>query len=836
MSRYNPHHAAEQIFEAVAQWRDSCLLVDDAILFPGRSLWTAANIAKVRSAFRDGTEEGSDGFLAKLQRQLEGQSDDIRELVGELLWILLIFPSNIGASKKRETIEEVLSWRSAPRRPDEARLTDAVLGGLGSAGTAFNTHRPREFAYLLDLVTRLKDLAFPDRQAVLSDAWAFSRFLTTVTADGTRQFSHIVEHLLFPDTFERISSGADKRRVIVGIGGDDPALAKQMDRAARDRRLWEIRQDIARSRGSADFDFYETEFASKWRLDEGCGNPAVSSKQSVLPLSGSTRPSASFSDRQKQFRAAIDAAAGEGARLAENFGFSNSARVIEGGLFACTNNLQTYSRKLAADAGEDAQAFVFLCVLTFPPHDEVYFAITVRSEAARVNAGLVRLHDRVVERNAELKAAGKTEGSINNNVKFFIAEGGRLWFDNEFVDSLAGLELDPAEWPRVDAVEFAIWPPTVSARRSLLAREFVGYLGRLVGRERVHELKVWTSETGVGPLMQRMPVDLDPVMIRQSVAALGGVYPDSLVDRFHAGLNHLAHKHFVILSGLSGTGKTQLALQYARAVHGIASMEAPDPLLFVCPVRPEWTDPSGLTGYEDRLSGQYVVPPFLEALLVATANPNSPVFVVLDEMNLARVEYYFSDILSAVESRHELQLHSSGVPMIGSTGGEVPASLRVPANLFLIGTINVDETTSTLSDKVLDRAVVIDMSEVDLASFFAALSAREAPLAASVGACRAMLEPLSALLAQHGLGFGYRLAEEFVRYHAFASGRLGRPSDEVIDDQLVQKALARLRGSEAQRDLLTRLSTLVAGHVRSLALIERLQRDLEELGAFQTSR
>lgn len=544
----------------------------------------------------------------------------------------------------------------------------------------------------------------------------------------------------------------------------------------------------------------------------------------------------SFSDRQKQFRAAIEAGAGDDARLAENFGFSNSARVIEGGLFACTNNLQNYSKRLAANAGEAAGAFVFLCVLTFPPHDEVYFAITVRTEAERVNAGLVGLHDQVVSRNETLRAAGKTEGSINNNVKFFLTEQGELYFDNDFTDSLVDTTPDPARTARVDSIEFAIWPPAVSAKRSLLAREFVGYLGRLVGRERVHERKIWTAETGVGPLMQRMPATIDPAAIRDGIAALGGIYPAALVDRFHAGLNHLKHKHFVILSGLSGTGKTLLALQYARTVHGLGSMDVADPLLFVCPVRPEWTDPTGLTGYEDRLSNRYVVPPFLEALMVATANPASPVFVILDEMNLARVEYYFSDILSAVESRHALQLHSSGVPMEGSTGGEVPADLRVPSNLFLVGTINVDETTSALSDKVLDRAVVIDMSDVDLAAFLTGLAVRASDLGASIAACQPVLETVNGLLRPHGLGFGYRLAEEFVRYHAFTIASLGRPSDEVIDDQLVQKALARLRGSDAQRDMLSGLATALAGRPRSLALIERLQRDLEELGAFQTSR
>ncbi|WP_297511000.1 hypothetical protein [uncultured Caulobacter sp.] len=834
MSRFNPHHPADAVFAAAAHWRHSCLLTDGSALFAGRGLWTGANIAQVRNAFRDGAEDGQDSFLTKLRRQLTGQADAIHELAAELLWILLLFPSNIGADKKRETVHEVLSWRSKHSAPDEKWLSDDVLGGLGSAGTAFNTHRPREFAYLLDLVARLKDLPPPERVQVLGDAWAFSGFLASVHSDGTRQFSHIVEHLLFPDVFERISSGADKRRVIVGLGGDDPAAVKQLDRAARDRRLFEIRNSIAQARGSADFDFYEAEFASKWRSDEGSESKSVVSKQNTLPLGDLPQPAQSSTDRQKQFTAFVTEKAGPNAKVATNFGFSNSARLLEGGLFACTANMEGASKNVITGAG-GASAYVFASVLTFPPYDEVYFAITVSEDRESLDAGLVELYRDVEARNGG-KAEGDRPSRINNNVKFYLNEEGRIGFSNDFFESISAEPTLRSRSAAVESIEFAIWPPTVSARRSLLAREFVGYLGRLVGREKVHELKVWSSESGVGPLMQRMPADVSPQAIRRGVAALGGVYPDALIDRFHAGLNHLQHKHFVILSGLSGTGKTQLALQYARTIHGLESMEAADPLLFVCPVRPEWTDPSGLTGYEDRLSGQYVVPKFLEALLVATAHPASPVFVILDEMNLARVEYYFSDILSAIESRNEISLHSSGVPMVGSTGGEVPASLRVPHNLFLVGTINVDETTSTLSDKVMDRAVVIDMSDVDLGSFFDTLGAREDALNASIGACRPVLQDLSALLGPHGLGFGYRLAEEFVRYHAFATDHLGRSSEEVIDDQLVQKALARLRGSEAQRDLLRKLAETNAGRPRSRALIDRLQRDLDELGAFQTSR
>lgn len=400
--------------------------------------------------------------------------------------------------------------------------------------------------------------------------------------------------------------------------------------------------------------------------------------------------------RQLQFEATVRAQSGirSDARVAWNFGFSNSARVIEGGLFTCTNNLQTYSAHLAAGKTAPKEQFIFLCVLTFPPEDEVYFAIVVGRESRRVNDGLIKLFYEGTRQNQERAAAGKKVGKISNNVKFYITDSGDLFFHNHDFKSLkattASDALDPDCMAKVDAILFTIWPPAASARRSLLAREFVGYLGALIGREKVHELRVWTDAASVSPQMRRMPRTIPVGELEAGVRELGGYYPGGEIGRFHAALNFLAHKHFVILSGLSGTGKTQLALKYARAVHGLKANNTPDPFLFVCPVRPEWTDPTGLTGYYDVLSNRYDVPTFLEAVLVATAYRDSPVFVVLDEMNLARVEYYFSDILSAIETGEHLQLHSSGVPLEGSKGTSVPSALPLPPNLYIVGTINIE--------------------------------------------------------------------------------------------------------------------------------------------------
>jgi hypothetical protein len=549
----------------------------------------------------------------------------------------------------------------------------------------------------------------------------------------------------------------------------------------------------------------------------------------------------SAAQRQQKFEEAITALPGviPEARIAKNFGFSNSAKVIEGGLFACTNNLETYSANLAAGTAKPLSQLVFLCVLTFPPQDEVYFAVVVESEAARVNQGLLKLHQEGERRNATLVAAGRKPGSISNNVKFYITDDSRIYFHNyDFLESLHPApgepQLDPDCLANVDRIYFGIWPPAVSARRSLLAREFVGYLGNLIGRAKVHELRVWDDPHAVGALMQRMPSSLAVGDIEQAVDAMGGHYPHGEVRRLHAALNFHPNKHFVILSGVSGTGKTQLAIKYARAVHGV-SAGTDDPFLVICPVRPEWTDPSGLTGYYDVLSNRYVVPPFLEAVLLATKHRDSPVFVVLDELNLARVEYYFSDVLSCVETGEPLRLHTSGVPLEGTTGESIPAELPLPRNLFIVGTINVDETTNPVSDKVLDRAMVIDTAIIDLAGFLQRLEG-DAAIAASAQACAAPLIAAHTAMTAHDMGFGYRVAEEAVRYHAFVGANVPGDKAQVIDDLMVQKILVKLRGTERHRALLSGLQAGLAGLPRATALLNRLVADLDEFGAFQAGR
>jgi 5-methylcytosine-specific restriction protein B len=549
----------------------------------------------------------------------------------------------------------------------------------------------------------------------------------------------------------------------------------------------------------------------------------------------------SLIERQKQFLEAAQSFLESAKPPRELFGVSNSAKIIEGGIQLGVVNLDNLS--------DDLEAISFACVMRFPPEDEVYFAVHVGRDRTALLTRLADMKRLGAAEAGEDDDADSTDAvptspastikyaKKNNNVPVYLAGDGKLWLRNKgFWDSLNFDRATAAPSVEPDKVAVALYPPTASAKRSLLAREFIGWLAEMVGPEKVHEIKVWSDESTLSQEMKRLPASISITEIEAAVSSLGGHYPNGEVRRLHSALNFLSNKHFVILSGLSGTGKTQLALKYARAVHGVTSMRAQDPLIFECPVRPEWTDPTGLTGYFDVLSNRYVVPTFLEAVLVATAHRDSPVFVILDEMNLARVEHYFSDVLSCIETGGALRLHSSGVPLEGTTGASIRAEMPLPSNLFIIGTINVDETTNQVSDKVLDRANVIEMSDVDLTGFLGKLAASE-PSLKSV--CETVAKPLMAahsLLAANGMGFGYRTAEEFVRYHHFNAEKIGLSVDEVTDELLVQKVLVKLRGAERQRKLLVELGKVFAALPRTTSYLKKLTDDLDEYGSFQAMR
>lgn len=260
------------------------------------------------------------------------------------------------------------------------------------------------------------------------------------------------------------------------------------------------------------------------------------------------------------------------------------------------------------------------------------------------------------------------------------------------------------------------------------------------------------GEISRGPFVQTLYAGLeitDYVIIMQSDYSL--LYGNSVKElppndetslkefAFRPYITAIKSKPFLLLAGISGTGKSRIVRELARACWDADSEEfnAQKPRNFeMVQVKPNWHDSSELIGYVSRVSGEpiYVAGDFLKFVAKAWEEPDVPYFLCLDEMNLAPVEQYFAEYLSVIESRKaDAEGNITTDPILKKSKEDwyrvltseltsdddlrkrfLEDGICIPQNLIVVGTVNMDETTFSFSRKVLDRAMTIEMNEVDL--------------------------------------------------------------------------------------------------------------------------
>lgn len=320
-------------------------------------------------------------------------------------------------------------------------------------------------------------------------------------------------------------------------------------------------------------------------------------------------------------------------------------------------------------------------------------------------------------------------------------------------------------------------------------------------------------------------------------------FRDSMVIRF---VSSLVTKPFVLLSGLSGSGKTKIALSFAQWVCETKSQYS------IVPIGADWTNREPLLGYVNALAeNKFVVPENGALRLIIEANKkeneSKPFFLILDEMNLSHVERYFADFLSVMESKDSFKLHSSATALDGN-GIDVEKEYGWPKNLFVIGTVNIDETTYMFSPKVLDRANLIEfrVDEGDMINYLNRPSTINdlSGEGSNMGMAFVQIarqneesnskEISSALkkffnrLQPIGAEFGYRTASEiqtlFAKIDIVTTDYIGKPNDK-IDFAIMQKLLPKLHGSRNKLDkVLKRLACLCYGE--ELEIDEKIEKNI----------
>ena len=366
------------------------------------------------------------------------------------------------------------------------------------------------------------------------------------------------------------------------------------------------------------------------------------------------------------------------------------------------------------------------------------------------------------------------------------------------------------------------------------------------------------------------------------------VQPLSLEDSSYLPyLTALRTKPFMLLAGISGTGKSRIVREMAKACWTSHEEDygknCPRNFCMV-QVKPNWHDSSDLIGYVSRINGEkYVVGPFLRFIAKAIQDPKRPYFLCLDEMNLAPVEQYFAEYLSVIESRKLQDGHIETDPIVPYENTEAYGSLidqlfdsdeerkaykteeggkrlTIPENLFVVGTVNMDETTFSFSRKVLDRAMTIEMNEVNLHGGLEAGGAAEFGYigedlmgdaaegkdiyADNQALCEdviAYLGKVNDILEGTPFKIAYRTRNEFLLY---AVNRLHFATDselwQTLDEMTSMKILSRIEGDNERcehvlREMKNLLTETVGNHAEDSASLKKIDEMLAKLKSGYTS-
>lgn len=255
------------ILLAASTWIQRCL-IEDGSLFLSSKLWTLATVDEVSKAFIENPDFGDEGFSAKLKGQIAASSADAQRLMSEMLWALLLFPSNMKAATKRQQVRAVWALSGEGLPDTQPLLSDLVLTGIGSGGPGFNNYRPDELEFLICLTGDLKRRSVEERRDIFGDYDTFVVWIGRVPRKGSRQFRHMLRFFAFPDVVERISSNRDRRKILDAFGVATSKIIKTWSDTELDKALKQLRDELQKQRPGETIDFYDPALKPRWSKDQ----------------------------------------------------------------------------------------------------------------------------------------------------------------------------------------------------------------------------------------------------------------------------------------------------------------------------------------------------------------------------------------------------------------------------------------------------------------------------------------------------------------------------------------------------------------------------------------
>lgn len=264
-----------EIYEAVDLWKRQCLEQGGSV-FHDETIWTEEALDELHEHFVEDPRPEGGGFMDKLEDQLADASAAACKLAAEMLWVMLLYPisSSISPGTKRSHTLKAWSWSDEELDEDHELLDDEVLGqGIGNPGQGYNAHRPEALQLFIRMRMAWGELEAEERQELLRDPWEFAEWLDQLEDARNRQFRDILLHLLFPESFERVTVTSQKRDIASAfetfLPDDEDLPDSESDLVALDRRLRAIRERVETELDLDHVDFYDEPFNRAWDWSSG---------------------------------------------------------------------------------------------------------------------------------------------------------------------------------------------------------------------------------------------------------------------------------------------------------------------------------------------------------------------------------------------------------------------------------------------------------------------------------------------------------------------------------------------------------------------------------------